>query len=81
MTRSNASTALQVFNDLRHDRATKVKTTSNELGRVLEFSDGRIDGDKAGLQQNLKERYQWMWAWDGTDVEKGLSILSEKIAT
>lgn len=63
----------------RHDRATKVKTTSNELGRILEFADGQINGNKEGLQKNLKERYQWMWAWDGKDAERGLETLSERL--
>lgn len=79
--RTNASEALQVYNELRHARTTGVKTTSNELGCVLEFSDGKIDGDKEGLVKNLQSRYEWMWGWDGeAEVAKGLSALEKRLA-
>lgn len=58
-----------------------MKTTSNELGRVLEFSDGQIDGDKEGLVKNLQSRYEWMWGWDGeAEVAKGMRVLEQRLS-
>ncbi|CAD6586490.1 MAG: hypothetical protein CYPHOPRED_003556 [Cyphobasidiales sp. Tagirdzhanova-0007] len=63
----------------RHVRATRIKTTSNELGRLLEFSDGIIDGERIGLKKNLKGRYDWMWDWDGIeDVNRGLQMIKKE---
>lgn len=65
----------------RHARATGVKTTSNELGRVLEFSDGAINGDKDGLVKNLQSRYEWMWGWQGeAEVARGLATLEQRLS-
>ena len=64
----------------RHERATKVKTTSKEAGRIFEFSDGIINGDAKGLLENLAERYKWMWDWSGEkEVEHGLHIIAESV--
>ena len=64
-----------------HERTTKVKTTSNELGRTFEFSDGTINGDKVALEKNLKERYHWMWDWSGKrETERGLQMIAEKVS-
>lgn len=66
---------------IRHARTTGVKTTSNELGCVLEFSDGTINGDKQGLVKNLQSRYEWMWGWDGEgEVARGLKSLEERLS-
>lgn len=59
---------------------TAVKTTSHELGKILEFSDGQIDGNKAALQQNLRDRYSWMWEWNGADAQEGLRILEQRLS-
>lgn len=65
----------------RHARTTGVKTTSNELGRVLEFSDGAINGDKDGLVRNLQSRYEWMWGWQGeVEVARGLAALEQRLS-
>lgn len=65
----------------RHARTTGVKTTSNELGCVLEFADGQINGDKDGLVKNLQSRYEWMWGWNGeAEVAKGLALLEERLS-
>lgn len=66
---------------IRYSRTTGVKTTSNELGRILEFADGKIDGDKEGLVENLQTRYAWMWGWDGeTEVARGHKLLEQRLA-
>lgn len=66
----------------RHDRTTGVKTTSNELGCVLEFSDGAINGDKDGLVKNLQSRYEWMWGWNGEEeVAKGQQMLAQRLSS
>lgn len=74
------SLSKQRLHDLcRRERVTGVKTTSHELGKILEFSDGTIDGDKEALQKNLRERYSWMWEWNGADAQEGLQILEKRL--
>lgn len=76
VTPNNVETILSVYNDMRRERVTRIKTTSNELGRILEFADDSIKGDKEGLEHNLRSRYEWIWSWDGEmEVKKGLQRL------
>ena len=79
--RSNAQEALQVYDALRRERVTKVKNTSHHLGEILEFTDGYIDGDQAKLAENLRDRYTWLWSWDGEEeVARGTEMLRNRLA-
>lgn len=78
---SNVEKALGAFDDLRHDRTTRIKTSSNELGRILEFSDGTIDGDKDRLAENLNQRYDWIWGWEGeAEVRRGQQLIDASLS-
>lgn len=60
----NVAKALQAFDRMRRERVTRLKRTSNELGAILEFNDGVINGDERLLAENLSTRYDWIWTWD-----------------
>jgi len=62
----------------RRERVTKVKNTSFELGKILEFADDDIRDDSKLLQDNLSIRYNWIWSWDGeAEIAQGLDRLQD----
>jgi hypothetical protein len=50
------------------------------MGRILEFCDGKFNGEREVLGENLRERYRWIWDWDGeAEVAKGLIGLQQRL--
>lgn len=48
--------ALQVYDSLRRERSTRVKTTSNQMGRMMEFSDTDYNEDVTKIMANIQVR-------------------------
>ena len=73
--------ALQVYEQTRHERGVRVKTTSREAGLLYEMcgvaGEGR-DVDKMG--ENLRTRMPWIWDWDTqAELDKALKMLERRV--
>jgi salicylate hydroxylase len=75
---SSIVTGLTHASFIRRERVTKVKNTSFELGKILEFADDDIKDDSKLLQDNLSMRYNWIWSWNGeAEIAQGLRRLQD----
>lgn len=76
VTPSKIPQTLQIYDSLRRERSTRVKTTSNELGRIIEFAHEEYGEDKEKIVANLQVRYEWIWSWR---AEESVKIANETL--
>lgn len=75
-TASTVPHALATYNKLRVERATRVKNTSCELGRIMEFATVEFGDKKEKLIPNFMVRYDYIWEWRAESaVKEALALL------
>lgn len=75
-TSSTVPRALTTYNTLRVERATRVKTSSCELGRIMEFATDEFGDRKEKLIPNFMVRYDHIWEWRAEPaVEEAITML------
>lgn len=69
--------ALEVYSAVRHERGSKVVTTSREAGLLYEFCG--VNGEGSDLKKvgdSLRERMNWIWEMDTeAELKKALEML------
>lgn len=64
--------ALEAYNTCRHERGTRIVTTSREAGLMYEFR-GEYGDDVKRIGRNLEERMQWsefaLWSFSFGDFQ------------
>lgn len=73
--------ALEVYFSFRHERGTKVQTTSREAGRMYDF-DGPDGDDLEKVFAGMKNRMRWIWEYPlAEEVKRAVGMLQEKPET
>ena len=55
---------LNVYDELRRPRASRVQRTSREAGNLYEFCDPLINDNQQALADTLAQRFDWLWDYD-----------------
>ncbi|KAM0755661.1 FAD/NAD(P)-binding domain-containing protein [Meredithblackwellia eburnea MCA 4105] len=72
--------AMDAYNYFRRDRSTRVKTTSNELGVIMEFKSPEFKEDREKIVANLQVRYDHIWQWSPfEEVKRVRAYLDERV--
>lgn len=61
---SDIPALLEVYDDVRRGRASKVQLTSREAGELYEYRTPGVERDTAKLKTLLESRMDWIWNYD-----------------
>ncbi|RSH89896.1 hypothetical protein EHS25_001882 [Saitozyma podzolica] len=68
--------AIELFEEIRHPRSSKVQSTSDEAGQLYEYNGAEKD-DVRRITSNLQQRTKWIWEFDVEgELKKALERLN-----